>query len=220
MDLPSPWRLATGGVACLIALAVLAAADWTPALPQIPAWFSAQAPWAIDAALVLNTIGRGVVLVPLTAAIAVVLLAVRRRWWAAYIVTSGLLGLAIVEVTKQLLDRPRPQYALVREVSASFPSGHAAAGIYSWVVFGIAAWHLLPQVLPRALGRGIAVTAIVIGVLLGPSRLVLGVHYLGDILGGWAAGGAATLLMAALVIGVRTGSWVARVRPGAGGVGE
>lgn len=215
MDLPSPRRLALGGVLCSVVLALLAAFNWTPAIPQVPAWLTIHAPWVIDVALVLNTIGRGVVLVPLTVVIVAVLYGRGHRAWAVYVGACGLAGLALVEALKAALDRPRPDYALIAEASGSFPSGHAAAGVYCWVVFGIAAWHLLPRI-----GRPLGATAIVIGVALGPSRLVLGVHYWPDVLGGWAAGGAATLAVAALVIGVRTHRGVRGGAAQPGGAGE
>jgi undecaprenyl-diphosphatase len=201
MRAPSPRWLVAGGLACLIALGILAAGNWTPPLAALPTWLEAHAPWVIDGARVLNVLGRGVVLVPLTIAIAVVLLMRRHRRWAAYVIGCGLAGLILVESLKATLDRQRPAYALLEEASGSFPSGHAASGIYCWVVFGLAAWCLLPRI-----GRAVGITALVVGVLLGPSRLVLGVHYWPDVLGGWAAGASVTLLAGAIVVGVRGGA--------------
>jgi membrane-associated phospholipid phosphatase len=201
MRAPSPRWLVAGGLACLIILGILATGNWTPPLPAVPTWFEAHAPWVIDGARVLNIIGRGVVLIPLTIAIAITLFAFRHRAWAAYVIGCGIAGLALVESIKAALDRPRPTYALLEEASGSFPSGHAASGIYCWVVFGLTAWCLVPRI-----GRVLGVAAMVVGVLLGPSRVVLGVHYWPDVLGGWAAGAGVTLLAGAAIIGVRGGA--------------
>jgi membrane-associated phospholipid phosphatase len=108
---------------------------------------------------------------------------------AAYAATTGL-GLAVlVPMTKALVGRDRPALPLpVVEApsSDSFPSGHAAIAI---TIGG-----LLTLLLLSAAGRwwravllaGAAAVALVVGF----TRLALGVHFLSDVVAGWALGAA------------------------------
>jgi undecaprenyl-diphosphatase len=121
---------------------------------------------------------------------AIVLLAQRRvvmliGWIAAFA------GASILEnVLKLLVHRHRPVYgaAYVSSHSFSFPSGHAtmsftgmAALLYVLWVY----WH--PSRRLRVLSIVAAAVAVV---LVGVSRIYLGVHYPSDVLGGWATGAA------------------------------
>lgn len=87
-------------------------------------------------------------------------------------------------IIKQLLGRERPLAALYLEDTASFPSGHAtlAMAFYGFIIF--TAWkhngHYLKNTLLVSLGLMI--------LLVGLSRLYLGVHYLSDVLAGYAIG--------------------------------
>ncbi|MDB5244599.1 MAG: phosphoesterase [Parcubacteria group bacterium] len=95
---------------------------------------------------------------------------------------------ACVYVIKILINRPRPiaDIAYYIENSASFPSGHASIAI---AFYGFITYYIMTHV-P---GKGMKATALVLGVLLvvliGFSRLYLGVHYLSDVLGGFLIGG-------------------------------
>lgn len=89
----------------------------------------------------------------------------------------------LVDVLKGLFLRPRPEYVVYSEVTASFPSGHSAA---SFALFGFLTYVLVrertgPRVLALAVG-------VVIVIIVGLSRLVLGAHYLSDVLSGYLVG--------------------------------
>ena len=94
---------------------------------------------------------------------------------------------------KALLDRPRPEPGLVDASGTSFPSGHATQGGAYFVMLGA----VLASVLPRG-WRGVgAAVAVLVGFLSGLSRIYLDVHWLTDVVGGFALGVAwATLLLA------------------------
>ena len=90
---------------------------------------------------------------------------------------------SLVTLLKGLFLRPRPEYAVYREVTASFPSGHSAA---SFALFGFLTFVLVrertgPKVLVLAGG-------LMIIILVGLSRLVLGEHYFSDVLSGYLVG--------------------------------
>lgn len=116
-----------------------------------------------------------------------VLLVRRRAWWtAAWLVTAVALIGPLNTLLKHLFGRVRPDFAEggARLASLSYPSGHSS-GIATLVTVAlILAWPLMARRARRlALAAGIALV-----VLVGLTRLWLGVHFLSDVLGGWALG--------------------------------
>lgn len=111
-----------------------------------------------------------------------------RRRLALFVVVTAAAGGLVNSGVKSAVDRERP--ALEPPVATaggpSFPSGHATS---STVCYGAVALVLLPAVPRRARRRAVAGTAALVAAI-GVSRLALGVHYLSDVLGGFALGGA------------------------------
>jgi undecaprenyl-diphosphatase len=122
------------------------------------------------------------------------LFAVRRLWVEALWVL-GSQGASLVSVTlKELVHRARPSPDLVGVLAPlgdpSFPSGHV---IQYTALFGTA-FFLVYVLVQRSTRRTAALVALAIPiVLIGPSRLYLGQHWLSDVLGGYAV--AAMLLL-------------------------
>jgi membrane-associated phospholipid phosphatase len=85
---------------------------------------------------------------------------------------------------KALLDRPRPEAGLVGATGTAFPSGHATQGAAFFLMLAI----LLAAALPRPWRGPGAAAAIAVGVLSGLSRIYLGVHWVTDVVGGFALG--------------------------------
>lgn len=112
------------------------------------------------------------------------------RWWvhaATWALTTGVGGV-LVRVLKQHFGRERPihDHTLTDSTGWSFPSGHAAGAMLVYGMLGYFAirhtpsrWHI-----PIAL---ITLTTIT---FVGFSRVVLHVHYLSDVLAGFAVAGA------------------------------
>lgn len=103
-------------------------------------------------------------------------------------VLAGLMLMASVlsSALKTWYSRPRPGIEfqpLVHESMPSFPSGHA---MISFCIYGFLA-HLLARQQPGQ-GRRWALVALGLVLLIGLSRIYLGAHYPGDVLGGMAAG--------------------------------
>ncbi|MEZ5184876.1 MAG: phosphatase PAP2 family protein [Candidatus Nanopelagicales bacterium] len=172
----------------------------------IHAWASDNA-WAVSLARFFAVMGSGAVLFPITVAVVVGLAVRKHPWWAGWVALAGLGGLLISETVKDLGDRQRPIWPDPFETltSASFPSGHAMAGIYGWAAFGVVALSLLSR--PWNLIAAMALMAF--GVLMGPSRLVLGVHWPTDVLEGWLLASAWVLTVSAALLW-----WRQRIAPG------
>jgi undecaprenyl-diphosphatase len=118
---------------------------------------------------------------------AVVLLAIRRRWrLAIYLLVTGAGALTLDPVIKALVGRLRPVVAhpVAYGNGYSFPSGHALGSI---VCYGALFLVFLPAT--RGTWRRVFIAVIVTLIAaIGLSRLLLGVHYLSDVLGAWALG--------------------------------
>jgi undecaprenyl-diphosphatase len=89
---------------------------------------------------------------------------------------------------KGLFARPRPSFSdpLATALYFSFPSGHATMSL---IAYGLIAYFLYLR-LPRAWMRVLTTSGLILLVMLiGLSRLYLGVHYFSDVLAGFAVGG-------------------------------
>jgi undecaprenyl-diphosphatase len=105
------------------------------------------------------------------------LLVFNRRWGALFNL-----------ILKQIFLRPRPVFpqAFLVDSGYSFPSGHT---MISLVFYGAVAFLVLLTLKKRWNKFFVVLGFILISALIGFSRLYLGVHYLTDVLAGWAAGG-------------------------------
>jgi undecaprenyl-diphosphatase len=128
-------------------------------------------------AAILTDLGGWAVLLPLSLAGAAILLARRGIRDAVLLLLIALGGRWLVEMQKLLIARARPEeHHLVDVHSLSFPSGHAANSML--VFLGLAL--LLTN------SRAAVVSALLLSFAIGLSRIVLGVHFPSDVLGGWA----------------------------------
>jgi undecaprenyl-diphosphatase len=120
-------------------------------------------------------------------AAATVILAIRRRWrLAAYLLVTGAGALTLDPILKSLVGRLRPVVAhpIAHGTGESFPSGHSLGSI---VCYGAILLVFLP--VARGRWRTAFVTVIITLIaLIGISRILLGVHYLSDVVGAWAVG--------------------------------
>jgi undecaprenyl-diphosphatase len=118
---------------------------------------------------------------------AAIVLAIRRQWrLAIYLLVTGAGALVLDPVLKSLVGRLRPVVAhpIAHGLGNSFPSGHSLGSI---VCYGAVLLVFLPAARGRWRTAFIAVTAALVA-LIGISRILLGVHYLSDVVGGWAVG--------------------------------
>lgn len=103
------------------------------------------------------------------------------------ILTNSIGSLGLNPLVKNIIQRSRPdeELRLVQEASYSFPSGHAFA---SMVAFGCVILLLLLFLKPSAFRGVLIVLSFVTILLIGFSRIFLGVHYLSDVVAGFSLG--------------------------------
>ena len=129
--------------------------------------------------------GRGVLL-PLVV-MAILLLLIRRRpRLALYLAVTGAGALLLDPSLKALVGRVRPVVAdpVAYGGGNSFPSGHTLGAT---IVYGMLALVVLSATRGRHRGWVVTVAAL-IALVVGLTRLALGVHFLSDVLAGWLLG--------------------------------
>ena len=112
-----------------------------------------------------------------------------KKWYseAIYLLVNIITAPILVTILKYVYDRQRPSLThLVVENGLSFPSGHATASVMLYMSLVIICWQRIKQDYLKYIPLVIAVVMIV---LIGISRIYLGVHYPTDILGGWLLSG-------------------------------
>jgi len=111
-------------------------------------------------------------------------------WWRGHrrlpvaLLLIVLIGRGLSEVQKYWIARARPDFEphLVVIQTSSFPSGHATSSMIFYLTLALALtrdlrWH-----------REAAIGAVLLSLLIGTSRVMLGVHWPSDVVGGWAFG--------------------------------
>lgn len=155
------------------------------ATPWGPAWLQ-EAGRDVTALGSLTVLG-------LIAIFAVVFLALNRQRHAAlFVAFSVVSGALLASLFKLAIDRTRPDIeSAVRVFTSSFPSGHATVSAVVFLTLGTLMAHVTVD---RRLAAFFLTTAIVLTILVGLSRIYLGVHYPTDVVAGWALGTAWALL--------------------------
>jgi membrane-associated phospholipid phosphatase len=137
--------------------------------------------------LEITSLGDGTSLIMLAGILSVFLWLTQRRW-SVYILLVGVIGGQFVSRSlKRAFDRDRPSVIeWIDQVSSpSFPSGHAMG---SFIAYGAIAYVLSRLAPTPTLRRSTWCGAALLIGSIGISRMYLGVHYLSDVLAGFAAG--------------------------------
>lgn len=198
--------LALGCVAA-IAFGVLAGivqGGTTQALDErVVRWFAAhRSPRLDDIMMEATTLGDGVVLIMIVAVASVFLWLTKHRW-SVYILLVGMIGGKLLNtLLKASFDRTRPSAVeWIDQVSSpSFPSGHAMG---AFITYGTVAYLVARLEPTRRLRYATWFITCAIIVVIGVSRMYLGVHYPSDVIAGFAAGLAWVAFVASSVTAVR-----------------
>lgn len=143
-------------------------------------------PWLTNLMWVTSLPGDPSVITPLTALSAIVLIIWGLRPGAVFLVTTMLSEAGLRNLFATNLARPRPPVAfslISQPITYSFPSGHTWATFLFVAVLGLVLWRTLPK--HWSVRVTIVSVATAIAMLVGASRVYLGVHWPSDVLGAW-----------------------------------
>lgn len=106
---------------------------------------------------------------------------------ARFVLTAVVGGWVLAYGLKFLFDRPRPDIVphLSNVVSSSFPSGHSLMAAVVYLTLGSLLTNLVDS---TRLKSYFLAAAALLTLLVGLSRLWMGVHYPSDVLAGWCVG--------------------------------
>ncbi len=151
-----------------------------PGTPIGPAWLQ-------SAAIDITALGSGWVLGLIVLAIVGFLFLQGMRRTGTFVLIASAGGWFLNSGLKAIFERPRPEVVPhLREVfSASFPSGHAMTSAAVFLTLGAMLMRMSER---RATKVYCMAMAMLLTVLVGTSRVYLGVHYPTDVLAGWIAG--------------------------------
>ena len=140
--------------------------------------------WIVPAT-VMNHVGGGLFGVFILPLLIIGVLCLFRRFWAAlFFAIASVLSAGIVQVLKNVFDRPRPEEILVTADVGSFPSGHTANAATMAIVLGFILRRLWVWI------AGIGYTLLML-----LSRNYLGAHWLSDTVGGLILGAAVGVIV-------------------------
>lgn len=145
-------------------------------------------PWWVQTMFVdITSLGGTTVVTLITLAVLGYLIIDGKRAAALLVLVSVAGGAGLSSLLKLGFERPRPDLVahLVDERTLSFPSGHAMVSAVIYLTLGA----LLAQVEDSfRLKAYIIAVAVILTLLIGVSRVYLGVHWPTDVLAGWYAG--------------------------------
>lgn len=147
-----------------------------------------RAGWLTFLMSLVTWLGSSVILTPFWLLIGGFFLYWRRTWWPLALLGTAFAGAAgLFEIIKPVVGRLRPAAALQvggPNTDWAFPSGHTTQSV---AFYGMLATIVITWMEPRR-PVPVALVAALIAVLVGASRVYLGVHWLTDVLGGFALG--------------------------------
>jgi undecaprenyl-diphosphatase len=151
-----------------------------PAVPIGPTWM-------LQVMRDLTALGGPTVIALVVSTVAGFLIFDRKLGAAALVLLATTLGFLLSDGLKAAFGRPRPDVVpfLTSATNASFPSGHSMMSAVVYLTLGTLLTRLVRSRWMKLYFLAVAAT---LSVLVGISRVYLGVHYPTDVLAGWSAG--------------------------------
>ena len=148
------------------------------------ALYAGASPALVVIARIFTALGEPEVLIAATFIIALLFWRRGRGRLAAGFLAILLLGRALTGLQKYWIARGRPDLEthLVVVKTSSFPSGHSASSMIFYLTLALVLAGHTPW------RRRAAAAAIIFSSLIGISRVMLGVHWPSDVIGGWSFG--------------------------------
>src|SRR5574340_187280 len=153
---------------------------------QVANWFHVHATPAVTRLMLLVTLLHGTVATTVLACALAAFLICKREWYRLLALALGLPGGMLLNVlTKYAFQRARPglHYPLLEATGYSFPSGHMAAAT---LFYGVLVYVVVPHVRQWRWQVFVVLASFPMVALVGLSRIYLGLHYLSDVLAGFA----------------------------------
>ena len=154
-----------------------------------------RTPWLTTAAVDVTALGSITLVVLFSAFTLVVLLVLRDRLGALQLLAASAGAGILTVVTKDIIERIRPEEAqrLIVVSGFSYPSGHSVSTSALYLTIAIIAGRYVQHSGARA---AIFLAVSVVLIMVGASRVYLGVHYATDVVSGISLGAAWALLLA------------------------
>jgi undecaprenyl-diphosphatase len=201
--------IAAASLFALLADDVTSGARLTVVDAEIASWLHRHATPPLVTAMFVWTQLHSTVAVGAYAAIATLVLALERSWRRATLVVVAVGGgLALNALMKLAFQRARPSFddPLLTLATYSFPSGHVAG---STIFYGLAVVAVFARTTSARWRALVLVAALLAVVLVAFSRMLLGAHYLSDVLAAFVEG----IAWLAVSVGALAAFW--RDAPGA-----
>ena len=192
------------GVAALVLFAVILACVLTGHtagfdISIMKFFYSLRCPAVTGLAVVITTLANKNVIIGICL---VLLIVPKTRLTFGVPLSAGALGLILLNsLIKILVERSRPEVLhLVTEHGFSFPSGHSITSLF---FYGLAIWLVWRYVDNRTAKRVLTVLLSIPTLLIGPTRIYLGVHFPTDVLAAWCLAFVAIIIVIEIINALR-----------------
>jgi undecaprenyl-diphosphatase len=144
--------------------------------------------WFREAAAEFTALGGYTILSTIVLLASITLLTFGKRTAVVFLIASVTTGSIVSTLAKLVFDRSRPGIVDHLDITftSSFPSAHAMVSAFTWLTLAAIAVRFVE---PKATRIFLIFAAISISLLVGISRVYLGVHWPSDVLAGWLFGG-------------------------------
>jgi len=156
-----------------------------------------RTPWLTGTAVDVTALGSITLVVLFSAFTLVVLLVLRDRMGALQLLAASAGAGILTVITKDFIERSRPEEAqqLIVVSGFSYPSGHSVSTSALYLTIAIIAGRYIQHSGAKA---AIFLAVSVVLIMVGASRVYLGVHYATDVVSGLSLGAAWALMLAGL----------------------